>query len=143
MDTVTCLNSHILKRAGSSSKYATSNILLFEITPDNILYKNVALQTTPFISCRINATNPITITNNRGRVTPGAFLLQAGQWKLTFNYPVGMDFVPHVTLCPPSGQTGFISAWPHTIGNPTTDLYIYTSDVTGSPQTYSFYITIW
>ena len=74
---------------------------------------------------------------------PGAFLLQAeaGQWKLTFNYPAGMDFVPHLTLCPLSGQTGFIAAWPHTIGIPTTELFIATSDVTGAGQTYSFYIT--
>ena len=73
---------------------------------------------------------------------PGAFLLQAGQWKLTLNYPAGMDFVPHLTLCPPIGQTGFIAAWPHTIGTPTTELFIATSEVTGAPQTYSFYIAI-
>ena len=118
---------------------ATSNILLFEITPDNILYKNVALQTTPFISCRINSTNPITITNNRGRVTPGAFLQQDGQWKLTFTHPAGMDFVPHVTLCPPLGVTGMIAVWPQQVA---TELFITTSTVTGSAQTYSSYITI-
>ena len=74
---------------------------------------------------------------------PGAFLHQAGQWKLTFDYPPGMDFVPHLTLCPPTGQTGFIAAWPHTLGTPTTELFIATSEVTGGAQTYSFYITIW
>ena len=119
-----------------------SNILLFEITPDNILYKNVALQTTPFISCRINSTTPlITITNNRGRVTPSVSLPQAGQWKLTFTHPAGADFVPHVTLCPPIGESGFIAAWPHVAATPV-ELFITTSTVNNSPQTYSFYITI-
>ena len=121
----------------------SSSVLLCEITPDNILYKNIPLQTIPLISCKVNATNPISTTHHRGRVMPGAFLQQAGQWKLTFNYPPGMDFVPHVTLCPPIGQTGFIAAWPHTIGNPTTELFIATSEVTGAAQTYSFYITIY
>ena len=53
-----------------------------------------------------------------------------------------MDFVPHLTLCPPIGENSFIAAWPHTIGTPTTNLFIYTCEVTGAPQTYSFYITI-
>ena len=75
-------------------------------------------------------------------MTPGASLVQGGQWKLTFDYPGGMDFVPLLTLCTPIGQTGFIAAWPHTIGTPTTELFIATSDVTGAGQTYSFYITI-
>ena len=119
----------------------TTNSLLFEINTSNVLYRNIPLQTTPFISCRINSTNPITITNNRGRVTPGAFLAQAGQWKLTFTHPAGADFVPHVTLCPPIGETGMIAAWPHTAAT-LAELFVATSTVTGSPQTYSFYITI-
>ena len=101
---------------------------------------NVAVQTTPFISCRINATDPITITNNRGRVTPGVSLPQTGQWKLTFGaHPAGVAFVPHVTLCPAVGQTGCIAAWPHTLS---TELFVTTSTAGGSPQTFSFYITI-
>ena len=73
---------------------------------------------------------------------PGAYLSQAGQWNLTFTFPAGMDFVPHLTLCPPIGQTGFIAAWPHTIGTTTTELFIATSEVPGGAQTYSLYITI-
>ena len=83
--------------------------------------------------------SPITITNNRGRVTPGAFLTQAGQWKLTFTHPAGTDFAPHVTLCPPVGETGMIAVWPQQVA---TELFVATSTVTGSAQTYSFYITI-
>ena len=117
-----------------------SNILLCEITPDNILYKNVPLQTIPFISCKVNATNPITTTHHRGRVMPGAFLQQAGQWRLTFGaHPAGVEFVPHVTLCPAVGQIGRIAAWPHTLS---TELFVTTSTAGGSPQPYSFYITI-
>jgi hypothetical protein len=77
---------------------------------------NVAVQTTPYISCRINATDPITITNNRGRVTPGVSLPQTGQWRLTFRaHPAGVEFMPHVTLCPAVGQIGCIAVWPHTL----------------------------
>ena len=39
--------------------------------PYSLTIGGVAVQTSPYISCRINATDPITITNNRGRVTPG------------------------------------------------------------------------
>jgi hypothetical protein len=110
--------------------------------PGSLTIGGIAAQTTPFISLKVNATNPISTSHHRGRVYPNVFLLQTGQWKVTFDYPPGLDFVPHLTLCPPVGQTGFIAAWPHTLGNPTTSLFIYTCEVTGSPQTYSFYITI-
>ena len=59
----------------------------------------------------------------------------------TFTHPAGADFVPRVTLCPPIGETGFIAAWPHTTATPT-ELFITTSTVNNSPQTYSLYITI-
>ena len=107
--------------------------------PGSLTLGGVAVQTTTFISCRINSTNPVSITNNRGRVTPGAFLQQDGQWKLTFTHPAGTDFVPHVTLCPPIGVTGMIAVWPQQVA---TELFVATSTVTGSAQTYSFYITI-
>ena len=119
---------------------AAANNLLFEINTIGVLYRNVPLQTTPYISCRINATDPITITNNRGRVTPGVSLPQTGQWRLTFGaHPAGVEFVPHVTLCPQVSQIGCIAAWPHTLS---TELFVTTSTASGSPQTYSFYITI-
>ena len=108
--------------------------------PGSLTVGSVAVQTVPYISCRINSTNPIAIKNNRARVTPGVTLLQAGQWKLTFGaHPAGVEFAPHVTLRPPTGETGFIAAWPHTLA---TELFIATSTVTGAAQTYSFYITI-
>ena len=116
------------------------NVNLFEINTGNVFYKSVPLQTSPYISCRINATDPITITNNRGRVTPGVSLPQTGQWRLTFGaHPAGVEFVPHVTLCPAVGQIGCIAVWPHTLS---TELFVTTSTAAGSPQTFSFYITI-
>ena len=57
---------------------AAANNLLFQVSTSSVLYRNVPLQTTPYISCRINATNPITITENRGRVSPNVSLIQAG-----------------------------------------------------------------
>ena len=35
---------------------SSSNVLLCEITPDNILYKSVALQRIPYVSCRVSGT---------------------------------------------------------------------------------------
>ena len=108
--------------------------------PGSLAVGNVAVQTVPYMSCRIDSTNPITIANNRGRVTPGVSLIQQGQWKIMLAaHPAGVDFVPHVTPCPPVGEIGCIAAWPHTLSN---ELFVATSTASGSPQPYSFYLTI-
>ena len=74
-----------------------SNVLLCEITPDNILYKNVALQRIPHVSCRVSGNTGV--LNSVGQVTPTVESAASGYRTVTFgNHPAGVNFTPMVTL---------------------------------------------
>ena len=113
----------------------SSNVLLSEITPDNILYKNVALQRIPYVSCRVDGSN---VNNRGGQVAPTADASQTGRTILTISppHPSGGLFNPQVTL---------ISNWGYIyVDSPFTggSLSVWTANSSLSFETLSFFLLI-
>ena len=75
---------------------AGSNILLFEINPTNVLYRNVALQRIPYVSCRVSGS---TVSNSRGQITPTS-TASSGLITVVMSpaHPAGATFTPQVSL---------------------------------------------
>ena len=78
---------------------STSNVLLCEITPDNILYKSVALERIPWVSALVQLSGAV--TNNRGQRVAACTKGGAGEYNITWQsipYPSGgADYIVHLT----------------------------------------------
>ena len=110
------------------------NVLLFEITPTNVLYKNVALQRIPYVSCRVDGS---VITNRGGQITPSSSQ-NAGVVELTMNppHPAGANFVPQATLI---SEHGYVYVDPPASGS---SLTVIIANVALAPSTLPFFLTI-
>ena len=105
-----------------------------EITPNNILYKNVALQTIPYASCRVSGS---IVSNSRGQITPTS-TASSGQITVVMSpaHPAGANFTPQATLI---SNRGDIYVDPPISGGSVT---IYTFNTAGTQTNLDFYLTI-
>ena len=74
------------------------NLNLFEINTGNVFYKSVALQTIPYVSCRISGNTGV--SSSRGQITPTVSSPQSGGRTVTLSpaHPAGVLMNPQVTL---------------------------------------------
>ena len=112
-----------------------ANNLIFEINTTNVLYRNVALQRIPHVSCRVDGAN---VSNRGGQVVPTAEVGQIGRTILTISPPhpaLGL-FNPQVTL---NSNWGYIY-----VDTPTTgwSLSVWTANSSLSFETLSFFLLI-
>ena len=112
----------------------STNELIFEITPTNVLYKNVALQRIPYVSCRVSGS---IFSNSRGQITPNS-TASSGLITVTMSpaHPAGATFTPQATLI---SNRGDIYVDPPTSGGAVT---IYTFNTAGTQTNFDFYLTI-
>ena len=118
-----------------------SNILLCEITPDNILYKNVALERIPWISAFVEASGAV--LNNRGQKvatcskgTPSPVTGEYNIFWQSFNHPDVMNYIVHAT-------PAFGEAFIYVSTRQSNQVRLIVSDRTGFPRDNGFYITIY
>ena len=112
------------------------NVNLFEINTGNVFYKSVALQTIPYVSCRISGN--VGVGNSRGQIAPTVSSSQAGGRTVTLSppHPAGASMNPHVTL---------ISNWGNIYVDPPTNggtLQVGTQSATGGAMNLDFYLLI-
>ena len=112
------------------------NANLFEINTSNVFYKSVALQTIPYVSCRISGNT--TVGNSRGQIAPTVSSSQAGGRTVTLSppHPAGVSMNPHVTLI---GNWGNIYVDPPLNGS---TLNVGTQNAAGSAANLDFYLLI-
>ena len=111
------------------------NLNLFEINTGNVFYKSVALQTIPYVSCRVSGN---TVSNSRGQITPTVSSPQDGGRTITLTppHPAGASMNPQVSL---------ISNWGDIYVNPPTDgvtLTVGTRNAAGTAENLDFYLLI-
>jgi hypothetical protein len=113
---------------------AGSNILLFEINSTNVLYKNVAVQRIPHVSCRISGNTGV--LNSVGQVTPTVASAASGYRTVTFSsHPAGVNFTPMATLT----DAGRIVVTPPTVA---TSVQVITYNIAGTATNMDFYLLI-
>jgi hypothetical protein len=113
---------------------AAANNLLFEINTTSVLYRNVALQRIPYVSCRVSGS---IVSNSRGQITPTS-TASSGAITVVMSpaHPAGADFTPQVSLI---SNRGDIYIDPPISGGAFT---IYTFNTAGTQTNLDFYLTI-
>ena len=107
---------------------------LFEINTANVFYKSVALQRTPYVSCRVSGS---IVTRSRGQITPTS-TASSGMITVVMSppHPAEADFTPQVSLISNRGDI-YVDA-PTSGGSVT----IYMFNTAGKQTNLDFYLTI-